>query len=54
MVNGIKRMILEGKFRPGDRLPIEKDLAEQLGVSRGPCARDVGPVDPRHRQHPPG
>ncbi|MFD6680310.1 FadR/GntR family transcriptional regulator [Micromonospora parva] len=35
VVNGIKRMILEGQFRPGDRLPIEKDLAESLGVSRG-------------------
>lgn len=35
VVNGIKRMILDGKFKPGDRLPIEKDLAESLGVSRG-------------------
>ncbi|MFF5180505.1 FadR/GntR family transcriptional regulator [Micromonospora sp. NPDC000316] len=35
VVNGIKRMILEGSFKPGDRLPIEKDLAESLGVSRG-------------------
>src|SRR5690606_21019157 len=35
VVDGIKRMILEGTLRPGDRLPIEKDLAEALGVSPG-------------------
>jgi DNA-binding FadR family transcriptional regulator len=35
VVNRIKRMILEGKLRPGERLPVEKDLAETLGVSRG-------------------
>ncbi|GLH99376.1 FadR/GntR family transcriptional regulator [Phytohabitans aurantiacus] len=35
VINSIKRMILEGAFRPGDRLPVEKDLAESLGVSRG-------------------
>lgn len=35
VVNSIKRMILDGVFRPGDRLPVEKELAESLGVSRG-------------------
>jgi GntR family transcriptional repressor for pyruvate dehydrogenase complex len=35
VVDGIERMILEGKLRPGERLPVEKDLAETLGVSRG-------------------
>ncbi|MFC0533636.1 FadR/GntR family transcriptional regulator [Phytohabitans kaempferiae] len=35
VINSIKHMILEGVFRPGDRLPIEKELAESLGVSRG-------------------
>jgi GntR family transcriptional repressor for pyruvate dehydrogenase complex len=35
VVDGIKRMILEGRLRPGERLPVEKDLAEALGVSRG-------------------
>ncbi|UED87604.1 FadR/GntR family transcriptional regulator [Streptomyces profundus] len=35
VVDGIKRMILDGVFRPGDRLPVEKELAETLGVSRG-------------------
>lgn len=35
VVDGIKRMILEGEFGPGDRLPVEKELAESLDVSRG-------------------
>lgn len=35
VIKSIKRMILEGAFRPGDRLPVEKELAESLGVSRG-------------------
>ncbi|WP_116953533.1 FadR/GntR family transcriptional regulator [Jiangella endophytica] len=41
VVDGIKRMILEGALRPGDRLPIEKELAEVLGVSRGPLREGV-------------
>jgi DNA-binding FadR family transcriptional regulator len=35
VINRIKQMILDGEFRPGDRLPVEKDLCEALGVSRG-------------------
>lgn len=35
VVDGIKRMILDGRLRPGERLPVEKELAETLGVSRG-------------------
>ncbi|GAA5078055.1 DNA-binding FadR family transcriptional regulator [Thermocatellispora tengchongensis] len=35
VVNSVKRMILEGVLRPGDRLPVEKELADSLGVSRG-------------------
>ena len=34
-VDAIKNMILDGELRPGDRLPVEKDLAGRLGVSRG-------------------
>lgn len=33
-ITKIKQMIVEGDLGPGDRLPREADLAEQLGVSR--------------------
>lgn len=35
VVHQIKRMILDGELSPGSKLPIEKDLAPRLGVSRG-------------------
>jgi GntR family transcriptional repressor for pyruvate dehydrogenase complex len=41
VVDGIKRMILAGELRPGMRLPVEKDLAEHLGVSRGSLREGV-------------
>jgi GntR family transcriptional regulator, transcriptional repressor for pyruvate dehydrogenase complex len=34
-ISKIKSMILDGRLKPGDRLPREADLAEQLGLSRG-------------------
>ena len=34
-ISKIKDMILDGRLKPGDRLPREADLAEQLGISRG-------------------
>ncbi|WP_410812742.1 FadR/GntR family transcriptional regulator [Micromonospora sp. 067-2] len=34
-VGAIRRMILDGRLRAGDRLPVEKDLAAELGLSRG-------------------
>ena len=34
-ISKIKNMILDGRLKPGDRLPREADLAEQLGISRG-------------------
>ena len=33
-IQRIKAMIISGALRPGDRLPREADLAEQLGLSR--------------------
>lgn len=41
VVDGIKRMILDGRLGPGDRLPVEKDLADELGVSRGSLREGV-------------
>jgi GntR family transcriptional regulator, transcriptional repressor for pyruvate dehydrogenase complex len=32
----IKSAILEGKLKPGDKLPAERELIEELGVSRAP------------------
>jgi GntR family transcriptional regulator, transcriptional repressor for pyruvate dehydrogenase complex len=41
VVDGVRRMIVAGELGPGDRLPVEKDLAEQLGVSRGSLREGV-------------
>lgn len=41
VVEGIRKLIIEGKLRPGDRLPVEKVLAETLGVSRNPLREGV-------------
>jgi GntR family transcriptional regulator, transcriptional repressor for pyruvate dehydrogenase complex len=41
VVDGIKRMIMSGALSPGDRLPIEKDLGAQLGVSRSSLREGV-------------
>ncbi len=40
IVEQIKQIIFDGKLQPGDRLPTEKDLAEQLHVSR-PTLREA-------------
>ncbi|RLC00302.1 MAG: FadR family transcriptional regulator, partial [Deltaproteobacteria bacterium] len=34
IVQQIRQAILKGELRPGDRLPSEKDLAENFGVSK--------------------
>jgi DNA-binding FadR family transcriptional regulator len=41
VLQGIKHMITTGALGPGARLPIEKDLAESLGVSRGSLREGV-------------
>jgi DNA-binding FadR family transcriptional regulator len=33
-IDKIKQMLVDGELRPGDKLPVEKDLAALLGVSR--------------------
>ncbi|QKW10374.1 FadR family transcriptional regulator [Streptomyces sp. NA04227] len=34
-IQKIKSMIMDGRLKPGDRLPREADLSVQLGISRG-------------------
>lgn len=41
VVHGIKTMITSGELTAGSRLPIEKDLAARLGVSRGSLREGV-------------
>lgn len=41
VVDRITQMILDGKLAPGDRWPIEKDLAADLAVSRGSLREGV-------------
>lgn len=41
VIQGIKAMIIRGDLGPGDRLPVEKELAEAFGVSRGPLREGV-------------
>lgn len=41
VVQSIRQMIIDGRLRRGDRLPIERDLAAALGVSRNPLREGV-------------
>ena len=34
VMDQLKDLIASGKYKPGDKLPTENDLAEQLGVGR--------------------
>jgi GntR family transcriptional repressor for pyruvate dehydrogenase complex len=49
----LQRLILDGAFRPGDKLPPERELAEQFGVSRSAVREAIrslelkGFVEPR-------
>lgn len=40
IVEQIKKLIVKGELRPGDRVPSERDLASMLGVSR-PSVREA-------------
>ncbi|BDZ54354.1 FadR/GntR family transcriptional regulator [Agromyces marinus] len=41
VIQGIKDMLTRGELQPGSRLPIEKELAALLGVSRGSLREGV-------------
>ncbi|MFD3943389.1 FadR/GntR family transcriptional regulator [Streptomyces sp. NPDC058579] len=53
-IDQIKAMITEGELHPGDRLPTERDLATQLGLSRSSMREAVraltviGVLEARH------
>lgn len=40
IVSQVKRLIIDGKLKPGDRLPPERELIKQFGVSR-PSLREA-------------
>jgi DNA-binding FadR family transcriptional regulator len=41
VISGVKHMLSSRRLKPGDRLPIEKDLAAELQVSRGSLREGV-------------
>ncbi|MFF2390591.1 FadR/GntR family transcriptional regulator [Agromyces sp. NPDC058104] len=41
VIDGIRQMIMSGELVAGSRLPIERELGERLGVSRGPLREGV-------------
>jgi DNA-binding FadR family transcriptional regulator len=41
VVESIRQLIVDGRLRPGDRLPVEKELAAGLGVSRNALREGV-------------
>ncbi|WP_345075982.1 FadR/GntR family transcriptional regulator [Brachybacterium paraconglomeratum] len=41
VIDGIIELVSSGDLAPGDRLPIEKELSEKLGVSRGTLREGV-------------
>jgi GntR family transcriptional regulator, transcriptional repressor for pyruvate dehydrogenase complex len=53
VIEGIKALLTSGELEPGSRLPTEKDLAAQFGVSRGSLREGVralaalGVLEPR-------
>ncbi|WP_432066207.1 FadR/GntR family transcriptional regulator [Streptomyces sp. C10-9-1] len=53
-IEQVKKMIAEGRLRPGDRLPTERDLAAQLAISRSSMREAVraltvmGVLEARH------
>ena len=47
IVGQIEDMILDGVLKPGDRLPAERDLAQQLDVSRASLREALGVLQAR-------
>ncbi len=45
IVGQIEQLIRDGRFRPGDKLPPERELAEQLGISRNTLREALKALD---------
>lgn len=43
----IKKLIVEGKLKPGDKLPPERELAKQMGVSRPTLREAINKLEAR-------
>ncbi|MGI5888583.1 MAG: FadR/GntR family transcriptional regulator, partial [Oscillospiraceae bacterium] len=35
VINSIKQLLIDGKLKPGDKIPNELEISQGLGVSRG-------------------
>jgi GntR family transcriptional repressor for pyruvate dehydrogenase complex len=47
VMHQIEQLILRGILRPGERLPSERDLSEQMGVSRPSLREAIGDLEGR-------
>jgi GntR family transcriptional regulator len=53
-IDAVSDLINNGQFAPGDKLPPETELAEQLGISRSTLREAIGYLESRgvvHRKH---
>jgi GntR family transcriptional regulator len=53
-IDAVSELITSGQFHPGDRLPPEGELAQQLGISRSTLREAVGYLESRgivYRRH---
>ncbi len=52
VVDHVRKQVLDGLFKPGDRLPAERELAESLGISRNSVReglkvlQNIGVIEP--------
>lgn len=47
VITQIENIILAGQLAPGDKLPPERELAEEIGVSRGLCVKRFASLNAR-------
>src|SRR5262249_15729636 len=54
LAEGIRNAVLDGRIHPADRLPAERNLPLQLGVSRGTLVPPYARLRPARRPRRPG